>query len=79
LPSASAAIGYALRDRKDALVTLEANAAAAVARAASPISTQAIEERINMLRRKDAELEREAKDVREKLDRVKVKDAAVKV
>lgn len=71
-PTASAAIGYYLRDRKDSQVTQEATSCTAP-------SPSVVEDRIKMLRRHEAELAKEAQDIQEKLRRVKNKEGAVKV
>ncbi|ORY72893.1 hypothetical protein BCR35DRAFT_307413 [Leucosporidium creatinivorum] len=68
----SAAIGYYLRDRKDSLVTQEATSSTAP-------SPSVVGDRIKMLRRHEAELAKEAQDIREKLERVKGKLGEVKV
>lgn len=70
--TASAAIGYYLRDRKDSQITQEATSS----KAPSP---SVVEDRIKMLRRHEAELAKEAQDIEEKLRRVKIKEGAVKV
>lgn len=75
-PAASFGIGYFLKDRADSNVIKEAKLLGSGA--SNSATAPAVEERIKMLRRRNAELERERKDVLEKLRRVQGREDGVK-
>lgn len=66
---ASFAVGYFLKEQKDDKLEKVATAPSA-----APLPASTVEDRIRMLRRQQAELERERKEVVEKLKRVQLRD-----